>query len=147
MSKNFVMRLLVSHKMMSEKCQRKNSILMTGQYLNYPDLGSAFNWLKQISLMAHPIRSTYQFLVVICCQYEVFLLIFQRSVSNEIIDGGFSKCPLFFWCLSYSMFLLAGKFSDMENKWLGILWSLTNLLKYCIYIYTNNVKLKKNFWI
>ena len=33
--------------MMSEKCWHKNSILVTGLYLNYPDVGSVSNWLKQ----------------------------------------------------------------------------------------------------
>ena len=41
--------------------ERRNSILMTR---HYPDLGSAFDWLKQISHAARPIRSTAQMWVV-----------------------------------------------------------------------------------
>ena len=37
--------------------ERRNSILMTR---HYPDLGSASDWLKQISQAAQPIRSTTQ---------------------------------------------------------------------------------------
>ena len=37
--------------------ERRNSILMTR---HHPDLGSASDWLKQISQVARPIRSTTQ---------------------------------------------------------------------------------------
>ena len=37
------------------KNERRNSILMT---CFYPDLGSTSDWLKQISLLARPVRST-----------------------------------------------------------------------------------------
>ena len=45
---------LVSREMTSEQASA-NSILMTCQY---PDVGGAFDWLKQISLAARQIRST-----------------------------------------------------------------------------------------
>lgn len=130
---NFVMRPLVFPQNDVWEMLAQKFHTLTGQYLNYPDLGSVSKWLKQISLMVHPIRSTNQFLVVICRQYRVFPLVPQRSLSREI-GGGISKCLLFFWCHSYSMFLLAGKFSDMENKRLGTLQSLTNLLKLHLHI-------------
>ena len=37
----------------------------------YSDLGSAFDWLKQISLAERPIRSTTQILVVTRHQYGI----------------------------------------------------------------------------
>ena len=42
--------------------ERKNSILMTR---HYPDLGSASDWLNQISHAARPIRSTTQIWAVL----------------------------------------------------------------------------------
>ena len=61
---------------MTSKEQLKNSILMTYQYLN---LGSATDWLKQISFTAGPIRSTTQCRVVTPHQYGVYALFLQRS--------------------------------------------------------------------
>ena len=48
--------------------KRRNSILMT---CHYPDLGSASDWLNQISHMAQPIRSTTHIWVVMRCQYGI----------------------------------------------------------------------------
>ena len=52
--RHFATPPLVSREMTSEQASA-NSILMTCQY---PDVGSAFDWLKQISLAARQIRST-----------------------------------------------------------------------------------------
>ena len=51
--------------------ERRNSILMTR---HYPDLGSASDWLNQISHAARPIKSTTQIWVVTRHQYGDFLL-------------------------------------------------------------------------
>ena len=67
--------------MTSEKRAQK-SILMTR---HYPDLGSASDWLNQISHAARPIRSTTQIWVVTRHQYGVSALVSQASFSGETI--------------------------------------------------------------
>ena len=71
--------------------ERRNSILMTH---HYPDLGSASDWLSQISQMARPIRSTTHIWVVMCCQYGVSALVSQMSFGGET-SGSIAKCRLF----------------------------------------------------
>ena len=56
--------------------ERRNSILMTR---HYPNLGSASDWLKQISHAAWPIRSTTQFRVVTRHQFGISALVSQTS--------------------------------------------------------------------
>ena len=46
---------------------------------HYPDLGSAFDWLKEISLTALPIENTGQIWVVTHHQYGISLGLFLRS--------------------------------------------------------------------
>ena len=46
---------------------------------HYPDLGSAFDWLKEISLAALPIENTGQIWVVTHHQYGISLGLFLRS--------------------------------------------------------------------
>ena len=62
--------------------------------LHYPDLGSASDWLNQISQAARPIRSTTQIWVVTRHQYGISALISQTSFRGEI-SGGVPKCRLF----------------------------------------------------
>ena len=50
---------------------------------HYADLGSAFDWLKQISLPERPIRSTTQILVVTRHQYGI-----SRARSSDVIWRG-----------------------------------------------------------
>ena len=50
---------------------------------HYSDLGSAFDWLKQISLPERPIRSTTQILVVTRHQYGI-----SRVRSSDVIWRG-----------------------------------------------------------
>ena len=50
---------------------------------HYPDLGSASDWLKQISHAAGPITSTTQIWVVIHHQYGVSTLVSQTSFHGE----------------------------------------------------------------
>ena len=57
--------------------ERRNSILMTR---HYPDLGSASDWLNQISHAARPIRSTTQIWVATLHQYWIF-----RTRSSDVI--------------------------------------------------------------
>ena len=64
---------------------------MTRQYL---DLGSASDWLNQISHTARPIRSTIQISVVTRQQYGIFALVSQTSFGGEA-SGGVAKCRLF----------------------------------------------------
>ena len=60
--------------------ERRNSILMTR---HYPDLGSASDWLNQISHAARPIRSTTQIWVVTRHQYGISALVSQTSFSGK----------------------------------------------------------------
>ena len=62
--------------------------------LHYPYLGSASNWLNQISHAAQPIRSTTQIWVVTRHQYGISALVSQTSFGRETI-GSVAKCRLF----------------------------------------------------
>ena len=68
----------------------KASILMTH---HYPDLGSVFDCLKQISYTARPIRSTTQIWVVMSSVWN-FYVASQTLPCGETI-GGLAKCRLF----------------------------------------------------
>ena len=61
---------------------------------HYPDLGSASDWLKQISHVVRPIRSTTQFWVVTRHQYEISSLVSQTFFRGET-SGGVVECRLF----------------------------------------------------
>ena len=79
--------------------ERRNSILMTH---HYPDLGSASDWLNQISYPARPIRSTTQIWVVTRYQYGISAFGSQTSFDRET-SGSVAKCWLFsqaIWSLS-----------------------------------------------
>ena len=54
------------------------------------DLGSAFDWLKQISFMLRPIRINTQIWVV-----KHFCSRFSDVISRWETSGGFAKCRLF----------------------------------------------------
>ena len=71
--------------------ERRNSILMMR---HYPDLGSASDWLNQISHAARPIRSTTQIWVVTRHQYGISALVSQTSFGGET-RGSAAKCRLF----------------------------------------------------
>ena len=71
--------------------ERRNSILMTR---HYPDLGSASDWLNQISHAARPIRSTTQIWEVTSHQYGISALFSQTSFGGET-SGSVTKCRLF----------------------------------------------------
>ena len=61
---------------------------------HYPDLGSASDWLNQISHAARPIRSTTQIWVVTRHQYGISALVSQTSFGGEN-SGSVAKCRLF----------------------------------------------------
>ena len=71
----------------------RNSLLMTR---HYPDLGSASDWLNQISHTARPIRSTNQIWVVTRQQCGISALVSnsQTSFGGET-RGSVAKCRLF----------------------------------------------------
>ena len=73
------------------RSKRRNYILMTPPY---PDLGSASDWLSQISNRTQPIRCTTQVWVVTRHQYGISLLVSQSSFHEET-SGGVAKCQLF----------------------------------------------------
>ena len=64
--------------------ERKNSILMT---CHYQDLRSASDWLKQISQVARPIRSTTQIWLVTRHQYGISALALRE---NQLWGQGMS---------------------------------------------------------
>ena len=66
----------------------RNFILMT---CNYPDLGSAFDWLKKISPVAGPIGSTTQIWTVACHQHGICA----RRSSNVISMALRNTCWVF----------------------------------------------------
>ena len=70
---------------------RRNSILMTH---HYPDLGSASDWLNQISYTARPIRSNTQIWVVTRHQYGISALVSHTSFGGET-SGSIAKRRLF----------------------------------------------------
>ena len=74
-----------------ERKEHRNSILMTRHYL---DLGSASDWLNQISHLARPIRSTTRIWVVTRHQYGISALISQTLLGGET-SGSVAKCQLF----------------------------------------------------
>ena len=57
-------------------------------------MGSASDWLKQISHTAQPVRSTTKIWLVMHHQYGVSALISQMSFHRET-SGGIAKCQLF----------------------------------------------------
>ena len=61
---------------------------------HYPDLGSASDWLNQISHVARPIRSTTQIWVVTRHQYGISALVSRMSFGGET-SGSVAKCWLF----------------------------------------------------
>ena len=61
---------------------------------HYPDLGSASDWLNQISHAARPIRSTTQIWVVTRHQYGIPALVSQTSFGGET-SSSVAKCRLF----------------------------------------------------
>ena len=61
---------------------------------HYPDLNSASDWLKQISHVARPIKSTIQIWVVTHHQYGISALVSQTSFGGKT-SGNVVKCRLF----------------------------------------------------
>ena len=74
-----------------QRNERRDSLLMT---CHYSDLGSASDWLKQITVAARPIRSATQTRVVSRHQYGISALVPQTSFRGETSDG-IAKCRLF----------------------------------------------------
>ena len=83
---------------------------------HYPDRGSAYDWLKQIFLLAQPIRSTTQIWVVTRHQYEISALVSQTSFPGETkttltITWSENQLPLLFVFIS-----LNTNFTDVYFK-------------------------------
>ena len=81
---------------------------------HYPDLDSTSDWLKQISLVAQPIKTTTQIWVVTHYQHVISALILQKSFCEQAI-GGIAKYALF-------IFLFFRLTKPMNN----IVWFLFN---------------------
>ena len=78
--------------LVSPRKERRNSILMT---CHYPDVSSASDWLKQISLAARPIRSNTQIWAVTRHQFEISPFVPQTSSLRRETSFGVAKCRLF----------------------------------------------------
>ena len=61
---------------------------------HFPALGSATDWLKQISIAAQPIRSATQLWVVTRREYGIYALVPQSSFFVQT-SGGVAKCRAF----------------------------------------------------
>ena len=80
----------------------RNSLLMTR---HYPDLGSASDWLNQISHAARPVRSITQIWVVTRHQYGISALVSQTSFGGET-SGSVTKCRLFSQASAVGVFVV-----------------------------------------
>ena len=61
---------------------------------HFPALGSATDWLKQISIAAQPIRSTTQLWVATRHEYGIYALVPQSSFFVQT-SGGVATCRAF----------------------------------------------------
>ena len=121
-----------------------NSILMTR---HYPDLGSASDWLNQISHVARPVRSTTQIWEVMHHQYGISALISWTSFGGQT-SGSVAKSQLAVFSgykLSHVCFLTrSGKWRGRKDypqkhipmKWINI--DITNHIISNIVIYSVN---------
>ena len=85
---------------------------------HYPDLGSASDWLNQISHAARPIRSTTHIWVVTRHQYGISKHVSQTSFGVET-SGSVAKCRLFCQATSslvFSCFRLLTKEEEEEEE-------------------------------
>ena len=85
-------------QLVSSRNKPRKSVLMT---CHYPDQGSAFDWLMQISYVVRPIRSATQIWVVTRHQYGISALVSLTSFRGET-SGDVSKCRLFPWTAAAS---------------------------------------------
>ena len=85
---------------------------------HYPDLGSASDWLNQISHAARPIRRTTHIWVVMRHQYGISELVSQTSFGGKT-SGSFAKCRLF----SQTKRLIIKTAYFSKNQWYDILYS------------------------
>ena len=79
------------HEMTSEQRLQKFHTID----VRYPDLGNAADWLKQISLVTQPIRSTTQIWVGTRNQYGISANGAQSSFGGKTSGGVDVKCRLF----------------------------------------------------
>ena len=86
-----------------QRDESRNSILMMH---HYPDLGSASDWLNQISHVARTIRSTTQIWVVTCHQYGISALVSQVSFGRETSN---LRSGVIFFFLLLCFFATRGK--------------------------------------
>ena len=92
---------------------------------HYPDLGSASDWLKQVSLAARPIRITTQIQVVTHYQYRRFVLVPETSFHRGT-RGGIAK----YWLFSQPIWIqLVNKFST-KSVFFHLLGLVCNTKKY-----------------
>ena len=84
---------------------------------HHPDLGSASDWLNQISHAARPIRSTTQIWVVTRHQYGISAFVSQTSFGGET-SGSVVKCRLFSQAIENSKRISSHPLSSLgaQNK-------------------------------
>ena len=82
---------------------------------HHPDLGSASDWLNQISHAARPIRSTTQIWVVTRHQYGISAFVSQTSFGGET-SGSVVKCRLFSQAIENSKRISSHLLSSLEGQ-------------------------------
>ena len=82
---------------------------------HYADLGSASDWLNQISRATRPIRSTSQIWVVTRHQYGISALVSQTSFGGET-SGSVAKCRLFSQVKPTFVFFFTAKFEQAKER-------------------------------
>ena len=104
---------------------------------HYPGLGSASDWLNQISHAARPIRSTTQIWVVTRHQYGISALVSQMSFGGET-NGSITKCLLFSQATLVGKRPQSGKEEEQLLRGQGLLFFGTLIVSN---YYTNGFKL------
>ena len=105
--------------------ERRNSTPMTR---HYPDLGSASDWMNQISHEAPKIWSTTQIWVLRRHQYGISALVSQTSFRWET-SGGVAKCPLFSQVIS----LLALDERSRGSIWMKKIFARDGAVPWCLH--------------
>ena len=95
---------------MTSRSERLNSILMTW---HYRELGSASDWLKQISLAARPIRSTTKIWVVTRHQYGIYAFAPRRHYQGKPVVAWREMSTVLWGYIFYKVW---------DSNWTGLHW-------------------------
>ena len=104
---------------------------------HYSDLGSAFDWLNQISHTARPIRSTTQIWVVTRHQHGISALVSQTSFGGET-SGSVAKCQLFSQAIVIMGTFRSGTIFDVCERLVLVLYPCRS--RYTGYVFVSTRK-------